>query len=235
MAVIPQIEIFGATITEPMTTATDFLITAFTFWFAAQLLTRQANRDHLSRRHWGLAFIFLGLGALFGGANHGFAAYLQQDWLDLIWKGALYSLGFAMFFMLIGTVSGSVRNRTWRIFLYGYSAVACAVFIGWSIDHDDFVYAVLNNLSTFVIIIVLQVSALIRYRAESAKWILSGVAVSLLSAGIQRSGFDLHVHFNHNDLYHVVQIVGLYLFYRGASVLQDFTGSESSASRLRIG
>lgn len=217
-----------------MTTATDFLITAFTFWFAAQLLTPQANRDHLSRRHWGLAFVFLGLGALFGGANHGFAAYLQQDWLDLIWKGALYALGFAMFFMLIGTVSGSVRNRTWRIFLYGYSVVACSVFIGWSIDHDDFVYAVLNNLSTFVIIIVLQVSALIRYRAESAKWILSGVAVSLLSAGIQRSGFDLHVHFNHNDLYHVVQIVGLYLFYRGASVLQDFSGSESSASQLRI-
>ena len=232
MVVTPQIEIFGATITEPMTTATDFLITAFTFWFAAQLLMPQRNRDHLSRRCWGFAFVFLGLGALFGGANHGFAAYLQQVWLDLIWRGALYSLGFAMFFMLIGTVSGSVPDRTLRRALYGYSTVVCVVFIGWSIDHDDFVYAVLNNLSTFVIVIALQVSALIRYKAESAKWILSGVAVSLVSAAIQRSGFDLHIHFNHNDLYHVVQIAGLYLFYRGASVLQDMTGNDSSASRL---
>ena len=232
MVVIPQIEIFGATITEPMTTATDFLITAFAFWFAAQLLIPQGNRDHLSRRCWGLAFVFLGLGALFGGANHGFAAYLQQVWLDLVWKGALYSLGFAMFFMLIGTVSGSVRSRTWRLILFGYSVVVCVVFIGWSVNHDDFVYAVINNLSTFVIIVVLQVSALIRYRAESAKWILSGVAISLISAAIQRSGFDLHVYFNHNDLYHVVQIAGLYLFYRGASVLQDLIGSDSAASRL---
>jgi len=204
-----------------MTTATDFLITAFAFWFAARLLVPQVNRDQLSRRYWGVAFFFLGLGALFGGANHGFAAYLQQDWLGLIWKGALYSLGFAMFFMLIGTVSGSVSKRKWRILLYGYSVVVCAVFTWWTIDHDDFVYAVLNNLSTFLVIIVLQVSALIRFRAESARWILSGVAISVLSAGIQRSGFDLHIHFNHNDLYHVVQIVGLYLFYRGASLLQD--------------
>ncbi len=230
----PQIEIFGATITEPMTTVTDFLITAFACWFATRLLIPQVNRDQLSRRYWGVAFTFLGLGALFGGINHGFAAYLQQDWLDLIWKGALYSLGFAMFFMLIGTVSGSVPDRTWRRLLYGYSVVACAVFAWWSFNHDDFIYAVLNNLSTFVIIVVLQVWAFTRYRAESVKWILSGVAISLMIAAIQRSGFDLHVHFNHNDLYHVVQIIGLYLFYRGASVMQDYTGSDSSASRLPI-
>jgi hypothetical protein len=64
-----------------------------------------------------------------------------------------------------------------------------------------------------------------RHQVESAKWILSGVAVSVLSAAIQRSGYDVHVHFNHNDLYHVVQIAGLYLFYRGASLLPNFKGT----------
>ena len=139
--------------------------------------------------------------------------------------GALYSVGLAMFFVLVGTISGSVANRTWRLFFYAYSVLICSAYAWWLIDHDDFVYAVLNNLSTFVIICVLQVSALVRHQAESAKWILSGVAVSVISAAIQRSGFDLHVHFNHNDLYHVVQIAGLYLFYRGASLLQDFRGT----------
>ena len=228
---MPQIEIFGVTVTEPMTTATDYMITVAAFWFAARLLVPQANRTQLSRRSWGVAFIFLGLGAFFGGTDHGFATYLDQGWLNLLWMGALYSVGLAMFFVLVGTISGSVANRTWRLFFYAYSVLICSAYAWWLIDHDDFVYAILNNLSTFVIICVLQVSALVRHQAESAKWILSGIAVSVLSAAIQRSGIDLHVHFNHNDLYHVVQIAGLYLFYRGASVMRDFTAVDSSDSR----
>jgi len=225
---LPQTEIFGVTITEPMTTATDYMITVAAFWFAAQLLVPQTNRAQLSRCSWGVAFVFLGLGAFFGGTNHGFATHLDQSWLNLLWIGALYSVGLAMFFVLVGTISGSVANRTLRLFFYAYSVVVCSAYAWWLINHDDFVYAVVNNLFTFIIICVIQVSALVRHQAESAKWILSGVAVSVLSAAIQRSGYDLHVHFNHNDLYHIVQIAGLYLFYRGASVLQDFAGKEFS-------
>ncbi len=225
---MPQIEIFGVTVTEPMTTATDYMITVAAFWFAARLLVPQANRAHLSRWCWGVAFVLLGIGASFGGTNHGFVTHLHQTWLDLLWKGALYAVGLAMFFVLVGTVSGSVVNRTWRMILYTYSVIACSVYAWWLMNHDDFAYAILNNLSTFIIICVLQVSALMRHQVESAKWILSGVAVSVLSAAIQRSGYDVHVHFNHNDLYHVVQIAGLYLLYRGAIVMRDFAGREFS-------
>ena len=205
-----------------MTTATDFLITVATFWFATRLLVPSSSRNQLSQCGWGVAFIFLGLSALFGGTNHGFVNYMQQESLDLLWSGTLYCIGLAMFFALVGTISGSVANRTWRFFFYAYSVVVCSAYAWWIFDHDDFVYAVLINASTFIVISGLQLSALKRHQAKSTKWILAGVAVSFFSAGIQRSGFDLHVHFNHNDLYHVVQIAGLYLFYRGAGLLRDF-------------
>jgi hypothetical protein len=39
------------------------------------------------------------------------------------------------------------------------------------------------------------------------------------AALVQRSGFALHRHFNHNDLYHVVQMLGTWLLYRGGSEL----------------
>lgn len=168
-----------------------------------------------------------------GGTDHGFAAQLGTEWSALLWKGALYCVGLAMFFALIATVSGTVANHQWKMWLYVYSVATFLVYAWWILDHDDFVYAVLNNVSTFIIISVLQLAALIRYGAADAKWILSGVAVSFLSAGIQRSGFDLHTNFNHNDLYHVVQIGGLYLFYRGASVMQDFAGSDLPLHRTR--
>jgi hypothetical protein len=232
--VLPQAEFFGVTITEPMTTATDYMIMVAAFWFATKLLVPASRRSQLSQCSWGVAFIFLGLSALFGGTNHGFVRYMQQEGLDLLWSGTLYCIGLAMFFVLVGTVSGSVANRTWRAFFYAYSVVVCSAYAWWIFDHDDFVYAVLINVSTFIIISGLQLSALKRYRAESAKWILSGVIVSFLGAAIQRSGFALHVHFNHNDLYHVVQIVGLYLFYRGASVMHDIIPADSSASRVPV-
>jgi hypothetical protein len=49
-------------------------------------------------------------------------------------------------------------------------------------------------------------------------WMLAGVGASLAAALVQASGFALHRHFNHNDLYHVVQIAAMLLFYRGLSV-----------------
>jgi hypothetical protein len=53
-------------------------------------------------------------------------------------------------------------------------------------------------------------------------WILAGVAVSVGAALVQASGFALHRHFNHNDLYHVIQIAAMLLLYRGARELRDY-------------
>ncbi len=42
-----------------------------------------------------------------------------------------------------------------------------------------------------------------------------------LAALAQASGVALHRHFNHNDLYHVIQMAALYAFYRGGALLVD--------------
>jgi hypothetical protein len=44
---------------------------------------------------------------------------------------------------------------------------------------------------------------------------LAGVAVSVLAGLVQASGFALHAHFNHNDLYHVIQTAAMFAFYTG--------------------
>jgi hypothetical protein len=50
---------------------------------------------------------------------------------------------------------------------------------------------------------------------------VAGVMVSFAAAGVQQSGFALHQHFNHNDLYHVIQMAGVYLLYRGGRLLRS--------------
>ena len=38
---------------------------------------------------------------------------------------------------------------------------------------------------------------------------------------MQASGFAPHPSFNHNDLYHVIQVAAMFLLYRGARTLND--------------
>jgi hypothetical protein len=41
------------------------------------------------------------------------------------------------------------------------------------------------------------------------------------AAVVQHSGPSLHSHFNHNALNHVIEMAGIYLFYRGARLPGD--------------
>ena len=54
-----------------------------------------------------------------------------------------------------------------------------------------------------------------------ASWLIAGVAVSLVAGVVQARKLALHRQFNHNDLFHLIQMVALYMFYRGGAVLVD--------------
>lgn len=45
--------------------------------------------------------------------------------------------------------------------------------------------------------------------------------MSFLAVAVQVIESTLHDYLNHNDLYHVIQMGGMYLFYRGALALKD--------------
>ena len=59
------------------------------------------------------------------------------------------------------------------------------------------------------------VSSVSRGELEYVKWIRRGLIVSAVGFAVQKSGFGFHQHFNHNDIYHVIQIVGFWCLYEG--------------------
>lgn len=59
------------------------------------------------------------------------------------------------------------------------------------------------------------------HRTMGHKWLKAGLALSAVGVSIQRIGIGFHEHFNHNDIYHIVQMLGIYCFYRGALYLHD--------------
>ena len=54
---------------------------------------------------------------------------------------------------------------------------------------------------------------------------LAALTVSMmameLGVVVQQTGFRRHLDFNHNDIYHIIQIAAFYLFFRGACTLRD--------------
>ncbi len=67
-------------------------------------------------------------------------------------------------------------------------------------------------------------SAYIKREDGTVKWLVCGILVTIVGAVVQQSGFPHVENFNHNDAYHVIQIVGLYFFFRCAQTVRDRPG-----------
>jgi hypothetical protein len=51
---------------------------------------------------------------------------------------------------------------------------------------------------------------------RNTRWLAGGLLLSIAGLAIQQGHFSIHPAFNHNDLFHCVQVVALGLFFRGA-------------------
>ena len=187
---------------------TDYALAGVTVWLAVLLL----RKDAVSCRLWTLAFAALAVGAFLGGTFHGF----QVTWT---WKPTVLAVGIASFGMLAGsayaTTSGNVRRA-----LLAAAALKLAFYEIWMLGHDDFIYVVADTASAMLGVAALH---LLRIDNPATRWILGGVAVSLAAAGIQAGRVALHPNFNHNDLYHVVQIAAMLLYCVGIRRMRDAT------------
>jgi hypothetical protein len=182
-------------ISEPVTLLTDYALGAVSAYLGVRLFGFS--------RYWALAFFALALAAFLGGTWHG----LYRN--DVLWKATLLCVGLASFGMVAGsakkTLSGS--PGTILVLLAGAKLLA---YSGWMLFHDEFIWVIADTAAALAI-----VGALHLWRFNG--WMLAGVAVSVLAALAQAGGLALHRHFNHNDLYHVIQIAAMLLFYRGLS------------------
>ena len=171
-----------------------------------------------SRALWALAFAALALAAALGGTWHGFAPAFAPIAVLLLWKATVLCVGIASFGMLAGSAISATAGNA-RKALVAIAAAKLAVYSGWMVGHSEYIYVIADTGAALVLVAALHLFSAARDRAS--RWILAGVGVSVLAAGVQASGFALHRNFNHNDLYHVIQIAAMIVLYAGARRLRD--------------
>jgi len=52
-------------------------------------------------------------------------------------------------------------------------------------------------------------------------WLAGSIAVTIAGLAVQQSEFPRGMFLNHNDIYHLIQLVALYLLFRCARTTRD--------------
>ncbi len=141
-------------------------------------------------RLWAISFFFTACGTFAGGTFHGFGGAV---W----WKLTVYAIGAASLFLLLP-------------FLRAAAIAIFAVYAVWMTVHDGFGFVIADYGIT---LLLLAIVVTVRW-SPSSRWILGSAAVSVVAAIVQQAPIAFH-----NDLYHAIQLVALWLLYRGGSEL----------------
>lgn len=162
-------------VTEPMTMATDYLLSVLCGALAVSLLVRAGTSKRRTVFLWTVSLLVAAFAALAGGTAHGFRLYLGTANHAMVWTVTLYSIGLSAVLMLLAAVRSARHPAT--------------------------------------------ADGMRRRRGHG--WLKRGLLLTIIGLLIQRGGWGLHEHFNHNDIYHLMQMVGIYFFYRGVLELHD--------------
>lgn len=217
-------------ITEPSTLATDYALAALTAWLGWRLSQRAGHTQQHAIQLWALAFGATAIGSFAGGTYHGFVTALPAPVAAVTWKVATIAVGVAACLLLSAVLVSSVTGRVRRSLLVAVWLQFIA-YVVWMLGHDDFLYVIIEYGSAMLFMFFWQFFNPTARQSPARNWIVGGVCATLVAAAIQQSGFDVHRHFNHNDLQHVVQMFAVWLLYRGGMRLGD-AGLEPGVRRV---
>ncbi|MGH9317271.1 MAG: DUF6962 family protein [Thermoanaerobaculia bacterium] len=200
--------------------ATDYALAAASLAAAALLWRAGRGRGRISIRLWAMAFLSTAFATLLGGTYHGFHDALDDTGRAILWKLTVYCVGLADLSLLAGAAVAS-GTRPVAKWILSAAVVKFAVYAVWMRSHDDFRYVISDYGCSMAGVLLLELYAYWKGRGEHAGWVVAGVLVSFAAAAVQKLQITISEHFNHNDLYHVIQLGALYLLYRGGLLLKD--------------
>lgn len=208
------------TLSEPTTTLTDYALGATGAYLGAQLLRAAWQRRVSSSALWAWSFLCGSLAAIVGGSSHGFAAYIGPGLHAALWLVTFYSVGLSSLLILAGAFTAFVPRRWWS-WLVGVLLLRFLVTASLLTAYRELRYVAYDGALTICVLLALSLHACWTWGDPAAPWALAAVATSLIGALIQGNRLAPHAAFNHNDLFHVIEIASLYLFYRGGRLLSD--------------
>ena len=207
-------------VTEPATVATNAVLAVLGFVFAVRLAQRSATGGSSAVAWLAAGMAATGFAALVGALAHGTDPARDAALRERFWRGALYTTGLIGAASVASVAFFAARGSA-RTTILAFAAIKLAVFIWRVARRPEFRIAAADYGAALAVLLVGAVRETLERRAPGMSWLIAGVLVSLAAGVVQARRFAPHRLFNHNDLYHVIQMAALYAFYRGGALLVD--------------
>ena len=204
--------------TELTTAATDLVLGVVSFVLLV-LLHRTPVRDAQKRRFWSWMFVLLGTASLLGTVAHGFV--LPDLFVKGIWHALYLLLGFTVGFFAIGAIHELWGARISRKVLPYILAASLSFYLVTIFTPGSFLVFIVYEALALAGALTIYIYLGVRERLKAHFLMVAGIAFSILAAVIQASGrmrMTFVWDFDHNGIFHLVQIVGIILIYRSLRV-----------------
>jgi hypothetical protein len=197
-------------IAEPATLVTDWALGVLCVVLAARLL--RLRRDGPVRL-MASAFVCLAAAAFCGGTVHGFAQALAMNERGVLWAVVYAGIGLANVTLVAGVLWAVVP---WAgPFVLAVQA-ARAVYLLLRLARGVAAVDVYDLAATLVVGLGGGLAFTWLRPRPFGPWLLAGILVSVAGGAIQMLRLAPHPQFNHNDVFHVVQMAAQVCFYKAA-------------------
>ncbi len=201
--------------TEQTTAATDFVLALLAAGCALQM-HRLKETSPWKASLWVWTFSLVATASLLGTVVHGFQ--ISQSLNRLLWQPLYLSLGLAVGLFMVGAIHDGRGQRSARRALPLMVLAGVVFFTITRIFPGSFaVFLVYEAVALFYALSVYGSMALGR-RLPGAEWMAAGVLLMIVAAVVQATKslhFQLIWPFDHNGVFHLIQMAGLGALTRG--------------------
>ncbi len=202
-----------ASATERTTAATDFLLAVAAFVGAWHLARRTPGS--IAARIWAAALVAAGLASVLGSVTHGFE--MSEGLREWLWQPLFLLLGVTVACFVAGAVADGYGARPARIVLALMLIAALGFYVATRRSGGDFAVFVIFQAAGLVAALVIYLH-LAKRRRPGAILVAAALALSLAAGAIQANqslALRFVWDFDHNGIYHLVQLGGLALLVAG--------------------
>ena len=210
----PSIDVFGIRLDEPVTTATDLIVSAVCLYAFYKLNSIPIK----NKVHWNLKYYFLsmGLATLIGGViGHGFLYLFSFAWKLPGWLTSMFSIALlerASIMYAKPLINSKVGN-----FFAWMNLIELTTFVIVTFTTLNFFFVEVHSAYGLLIIVTSFNFVVYRNRkSEASKLFLIAVGVSAFSALIFMNELGISKWFNHFDISHILMSISAFIFYKGS-------------------
>lgn len=213
------IEVAGITIMEPVTVATDLLVSVVCLYAFFQL--KNTKSKSLTVKLFTYYFFTMALATLYGGLiGHGFLYLLTFSWKVPGWLISMVS---------VALIERAAIRHAQPLLKPGIGKFFAIVNIIELLILTAVVFFTLNFFfveahAAYGLLVVVFSFELYVYRmtkAEGSRLLLIAVLISSIAALVHLTQLTIHPWFNHLDFSHVLMAIAAYVFYLGARKIHE--------------